>query len=48
MTQPAGTLIGWCDKVDGGVCIYHLGAEVDRFIWRFGNGEVNEWFTFSA
>ena len=91
MTKPAGEFIGWCDKVDGGICIYdsgevtemkhergivhigvpftsatieatggsardrgkniciyHLGADVDRFIWRFGNGEVNEWFTFSA
>lgn len=48
MTKPAGEFIGWCEKVDGGMCIFRLGADVDRFIWRFGNGELNAWHVYSA
>ncbi|SNS16413.1 hypothetical protein [Pseudomonas segetis] len=48
MTKPAGEFIGWCEKVDDGVCIFRLGADVDRFIWRFGSGDLNDWYEYSA
>lgn len=49
MTQPAGELVGWCEKVDGNICIYRAvgSPETHRFIWRFSDG-LNPWFEYSA
>ena len=49
MTKPEGELIGWCEKVDGNICIFKApgDAVLRRFIWRFSDG-LNEWHTYGA
>ncbi|WP_338212934.1 hypothetical protein [Halopseudomonas aestusnigri] len=49
MTEEPGTLLGWCEKVDGNICIYKMPAseETDRFIWRTSNG-LNDWYEYAA
>ncbi|AWT29857.1 hypothetical protein IPC367_27325 [Pseudomonas aeruginosa] len=49
MTKPAGELIGWCEKVDGNICIFKppCSLELDRFIWRHRDG-LNPWYHYSA
>ncbi|WP_243723495.1 hypothetical protein, partial [Pseudomonas aeruginosa] len=49
MTKPAGELIGWCEKVDGNICIFKppCSHELDRFIWRHKDG-LNPWYLYSA
>lgn len=49
MTRPAGELIGWCEKVDGNICIFKPpgSPELDRFIWQFSKGQ-NDWYDYSA
>lgn len=48
LTKSAGELIGWCEKVDGNICLFTFLGEADRFIWRFGNGELNDWYFYGA
>lgn len=47
MTRSAGDLIGWCEKVDGNVCIFKPPGrpDTDRFIWQFKDGQ-NGWYEF--
>jgi hypothetical protein len=49
MTLPAGELVGWCEKVDGNVCIFKppCSRELDRFIWLHKDGP-NPWFEYAA
>ena len=49
MTEVPGTLLGWCEKVDGNICIFKpvCSLETDRFIWRFKDGP-NDWYEFAA
>ncbi len=50
MTKPGGELLGYCEQVDGNICIFRLGAEVDRLIWKFrnsnGSEELNNWHEY--
>lgn len=49
MTLPAGELVGWCEKVDGNICIFKppCSLELDRFIWLHKDGP-NPWFEYAA
>lgn len=49
MTLPAGELVGWCEKLDGNICIFKIpgSPELDRFIWQFKDG-LNSWYEYSA
>ncbi|ASN68669.1 hypothetical protein 3S11_45 [uncultured Caudovirales phage] len=49
MTKPAGELIGWCEKVDGNICLFKppCSPEIDRFIWRFKDGP-SDWYYYAA
>lgn len=49
MTRPADELVGWCEKVDGNVCIFRApgSSTLDRYIWRFNDG-LNHWYEYSA
>ena len=46
-TLKAGSLVGRVICVDGNICVYALGAETDRFIWKFKDGP-NAWFEYAA
>ena len=49
MTETPGTLLGWCEKVDGNICIFKpvCSDQLDRFIWRHSDGP-NTWHEYAA
>ena len=49
MTKPEGEFIGWCEKVDGNICLFKTpgSPEFDRLIWQFSKGR-NTWHNFVA
>jgi hypothetical protein len=48
MTEKNGSVIGTVKKVNGGIVTFFDGEGHQHIIWRFPNGQRNEWIEFGA